>query len=61
MELEQLERMWIKYVEYVNETPSIYYTEKSYQKFAKGNENVYILASLYVTADRQDGIRKPMA
>lgn len=61
MELEQLERMWVKYVEYISETPSIYYTEKSYQKFAKDRENVYTITSLYVTADRQDGIRKPKA
>ncbi len=53
MELEQLERMWIKYVEYVNETPSIYYTEKSYQKFAKDKENVYTITSLQGDRDIQ--------
>jgi hypothetical protein len=61
MDWELVDKLGLEYVEYINEVPCVFYTQKSYQKFAKGNENVYTLASLYVTADRQEGIRKPMA
>ena len=61
MDWELVDKLGLEYVEYINEVPCVFYTQKSYQKFAKGNKNVYTLASLYVTADRQEGIRKPMA
>lgn len=58
MDWELIDKLGIEYVEYINENPCIFYTQKSYQKFAKDRANVYTIASLHGDRDIQSGQSK---
>lgn len=53
MDWELVDKLGLEYVEYVNEVPCIFYTQKSYQKFAKDRDNVYTITSLQGDRDIQ--------